>query len=77
MSILKTPIIFGVGTGQGVMKCGSTGAAFLGNGRPNWGNDADWGKKEKEDTGKERGKRREKGIGERKEKEENKKEKTE
>ena len=25
---------------QGSRKCGSTGAAVLGNGRPNWGNDA-------------------------------------
>ena len=25
---------------QGSRKCGSTGAALLGNGRPNWGNDA-------------------------------------
>ena len=29
---------------QGSRKCGSTGAALLGNGRPNWGNDANWEK---------------------------------
>ena len=32
---------------QGSRKCGSTGAALLGNGRPNWGNDAKWEKKKK------------------------------
>ena len=31
---------------EGSRKCGSTGAALLGNGRPNWGNDANWEKKE-------------------------------
>ena len=30
---------------QGSRMCGSTGAALLGNGRPNWGNDANWEKK--------------------------------
>ena len=35
---------------QGSRKCGSTGAALLGNGRrrPNWGNNANWEKKKKE-----------------------------
>ena len=35
---------------QGSRKCGSTGAALLGNGRPNWGNDANWKKKNKEEN---------------------------
>ena len=32
---------------QGSRKCGSTGAALLGNGRPNRGNDANWEKQKK------------------------------
>ena len=39
---------------QGSRKCGSTGAALLGNGRPNWGNDANWGKKKRR-KGKDKG----------------------
>ena len=35
---------------QGSRKCESTGAALLGNGRPNWGNDANWKKKNKEEN---------------------------
>ena len=43
-------------TNQGSRKCGSTGAALLGNSRPNRGNDANWEKgkirKEKKANGK-------------------------
>ena len=54
---------------QGSRKCGSTGAALLGNDRPNWGNDANW-EKEITEENKER-KRDKKEIGKkRKEKEE-------
>ena len=38
---------------QGSRKCGSTGAALLGNGRQNWGNDAN-GEKRKREENKER-----------------------
>ena len=41
-------------TSQGSRKCGSTGAALLGNGRPNWGNDANWEKKKKRKIKKEK-----------------------
>ena len=34
---------------QGSRKCGSTGAALLGNGRPNTGNDANWEKEKKQE----------------------------
>ena len=44
---------------QGSRKCGSTGAALLGNGTPNWGNDATWEKekKKKKEENKERKKK--------------------
>ena len=60
---------------QGSRKCGSTGAALLGNDRPNWGNDANWEKKKKRKIRKEKtangkwGKKMKWKIGRRKEKE--------
>ena len=36
---------------QGSRKCGSMEAALLGNSRPNWGNDANWEKKGKQEKG--------------------------
>ena len=62
---------------QGVIKCGSTGAALRGDGRPNRGNDADWGKKKKKEEirkrkrakGKEKREEKKKGKGKMEQKE--------
>ena len=52
---------------QGIIKCGSTGAALAGNGRPNWGNDADREKKKEKKRKRGKKKRQEKENVEKKE----------
>ena len=48
---------------QGSRKCGSTGAALLGNGRPNWRNDANWGKKRRKIRKEKRDEKRKEATG--------------
>ena len=61
---------------QGSRKYGSTGAALLGNGRLNWGNDTNWEQGKKENKKRKRGqKRNEEKRGKEKEEEEGRKRK--